>query len=137
MLLDSQHVFSDGQAITATANSTNVVDLSAVSPGPGNSLRLKAHVTETFTLLTSLDFVLKTDVDDGMATSLKTHQTINHTLASGKLAVGQVIDLGEVPDGAQRYARMTYTVNGTNPGAGKLTVFVAPLGGDQTIPGQE
>lgn len=137
MLLDSQHVFSDNQAITGTANSTNVIDLGAAKPGPGNSLRLKAHVTETFTLLTSLDFVLKTDVDDGMATSLKTHQTINVTLASGGLALGKVIDLGEIPDGAQRYARMTYTVNGTNPDAGKLTVFVAPLGGDQTFVGQE
>lgn len=135
MLLDSQHVFSDGQAITATANSTNVIDLGAAKPGPGNSLRLKAHVTQAFNTLTSLDFVLKTDTDEGMATAIKTHQTVNVALAG--LALGKVIDLGEIPDGAQRYARMTYTVNGSNPSTGKLTVFVAPMGGDQTFVGQE
>lgn len=135
MLNDSQHFFSDEQAITADANSTNVVNLSAVSPGPGNALRLKAHITESFNNLTSLTFRLDTCAVEGFGSGVKNHQSI--TVALAGLTAGQVIDLGEVPDGALQFARLNYDVTGTNPAAGKVTALVAPLGSDQTIIGQE
>lgn len=134
MLLDSQHVMSDDQALTADAVSTNVIDLGAAKPAPGNSLRVKAHVTEAFNTLTSLNFIVQSSVDAAF-TSPIVHQTINVVLAN--LTLGKVIDLGELPDGAKQYVRLSYDVVGSNPTLGKVTSFLTAMGGDQTFVGQE
>ena len=55
MLLDAQNLFSDAQAITATAASTNVIDTgSAKDDGKGAGVPLLIQCVEDFDNLTSL-----------------------------------------------------------------------------------
>jgi len=60
MILDKQNLFSDDQAVTVTADSTNVIDLGIAGMGKGEPVRLIAQVTETFDGGTSLQVSLVT-----------------------------------------------------------------------------
>ena len=132
MLIDQKNVFSDGQAITADAASTNVIDLMAAGRGPGNSLRAEVLVTEAFNNLTSLDVIVQSSVDEAFSSPIS-HQKVNVLLAS--LTLGKKIDLGRLLDGTKQYVRLYYDVNGTNPSTGKVFGVLLPFG-DQTLVGQ-
>jgi len=132
MLLDAKNVFSDAQAITADAVSTNVIDLGAPGRGPGNGLNVVAQVVEAFNTLTSLEFQVQSSVDEAF-TSPVTHQKVSIALAG--LTLGKKVDLGSLPDGTLRYVRLNYDVTGTNPTLGKVTAALLPFG-EQTLVGQ-
>lgn len=133
-LLDKELIFSEAQAITADAVSTNVIDLRSAGAAPGNAMRLVANIDEAFNTLTSLGFQLQSCAVEGFGSGVSTHQVI--TVALANLTLGKRIDLGEVPDGALRYIRLNYDVTGSNPSTGKITAWLEPLGSNQTIPGQ-
>lgn len=137
MQLDKQSLFSDAQAITATAASTNYIDLGAAGTpagsavaiprdlGKGNPLPLLVNVDEAFNNLTSLTIDLQVDDDEAFG-SAKTVQSI--TIAAADLAAtGRVEAFDYVPAGAdERYMRLNYTVTGVAPTTGKITAgFVA------------
>jgi hypothetical protein len=44
MILDNTNIFSDGQAITATANSTNVIDIGAAGTPQGASVAIARDI---------------------------------------------------------------------------------------------
>lgn len=117
--MDLQNLFSDDQAITATANSTNVIDLvnggTAVSP----DLRVMCQVTEDFATLTSLTVTLTTSASEDMSSS--TTLASSSAIAVADLVAGKDINLGCLPEDADRYLRLTYTVAGSNATAGKIT----------------
>lgn len=130
MLFSAQQLFSDNQAITATAASTNILDtLAAGTPydaaaaveknlGKGVPIPISVRVTEAFNTLTSLDIAIQVD-DNSSFSSAKTVRTVNVLLAA--LTVGKDIDLRYIPKGTdERYVRLNYTVNGTNPTTGKI-----------------
>lgn len=137
MIFDSTNLFSNAQAITATAASTNYIDLGATGVpygqttalvrdiGKGTLIPLRIQVVEGFNNLTSLRVDI--EVDDNTAFSsarVVDSQTI--TLASGGLAVGGVFEgLRHVPVGVnERYVQLRYTVTGTAPTLGKITAGV-------------
>lgn len=136
MQLDKQGLFSDGQAITATAASTNYIDLGAPGTpagsavaiprdlGKGEPLPLLVNVDEAFNNLTSITIALQVDDDEAFG-SAKTVQSA--TVALADLAGGRVPAFDYVPNGAdERYMRLHYTVTGTAPTTGKITAgFVA------------
>lgn len=74
-IIDNTLVFSDGQAITADARSTNVIDLGAPGTpvyataalvrdvGKGGDIPLEVLVTEAFDNLTSLQIRVEVDND--------------------------------------------------------------------------
>lgn len=132
MLLDAKNVFSDAQAITADAVSTNVIDLGAAGRAPGNNLNVVAQVVEAFNTLTSLEIQVQSSVDEAF-TSPVTHQKDSVELAA--LTLGKKVDMGSLPDGTLRYVRLIYDVTGTNPTLGKITAALAPFG-EQTLVGQ-
>lgn len=132
MILDSTGVFSDSQAITASAASTNIVDLGATGTvpyagsalvrdiGKGRPLPLRIQVTEAFNNLTSLAINLESDDNTGFSSpKVCATQTIN--LAG--LTLGAVFEvLAYVPVGTnERYLRLNYTVAGTAPTLGRVT----------------
>lgn len=125
MYMDNDLELSSDQAITATAASTNYVDGAVAEDiGAGEPVKLEILITETFTLLTSLNFALQSD-DNTSFSSATTHVDKDVTLASGGLAAGSRVHLGPLPMGFnERYWRLYYTVTGTNPGAGKITAAV-------------
>lgn len=141
MILDKENLFSDNQAITADAASTNIIDLGAPGTpvggaaaltrdiGKGKPIDLLIQVTEDFDNLTSLDIEVQVDTVENFASPTVVMQ---HNVALADLVAGYVCPLQVVPPGTnQRYMRLYYDVNGTNPTAGKITAGVV-LGGVQS-----
>lgn len=128
--------FSDGQAITATAASTNLIDLGATGTvygaaapmvrdiGPGNEVELFVGVTQTFNNLTSLTISIETDDNAGFSSATTVWTSPAYTLA--QLATGAKYLLPDAfPVGTnERYVRLKYTVAGTAPTLGKITAGV-------------
>lgn len=142
MILDTTALFSDAQAITATAVSTNVFDLKATGTvygaaaaltrdiGKGADIPLQITVTETFNNLTSLTITIETDDNVGFSSAKIVSTSIAFTLA--ELAIGNRLLLPErFPAGTnERFVRLRYTVAGAAPTLGKVTAGVTM--GNQT-----
>jgi len=135
MIMDRTLLFSDRQAITATAASTNVVDLGAAGTvygasapmvrdvGHGTNIPMVVTVTETFNNLTSLAIALQVDDNAGFA-SPRTVSTHTHLLAD-LAANGKYLLPDSLPAGTnERYVRLLYTVTGTAPTLGRITAGV-------------
>ena len=140
MILSAQQMFSDDQAVTATAISTNVIDLGvaatpygAVAPlnndkGKGANVPVLIQVTEDFATLTSLTVTLEVSAAAGLTSPkvLATETILVANLVAGKQTHAQVL-----PNGADmRYLGVRYTVNGSNATAGKITAAISM--GNQT-----
>lgn len=123
MILDSQNLFSDDQAITATAPSDNVIDLGAPGTpvggvaalvrdlGKGVPLDILVQVVEAFTsgLATTLTITLEVDNDEAFG-SAKTVWT-SGAIAKADLVAGYRAAIQYVPEGVdERYVRLNYTV---------------------------
>lgn len=136
MLMDRTLLFSDGQAITATAASTNVIDLGATgtvygasSPivrelGFGTEAEMVVTVTQSFNNLASLTITLETD--DNAAFSSPTTVWTSPAYSLAQLATNAKYLLPDaIPAGVnERYLRLKYTPAGTAPTLGKITAGV-------------
>ncbi len=136
MIMDRTLLFSDGQAVTATAASTNLVDLGATgtvygasSPmvrdiGHGSDVDLAIAVTQSFNNLTSL--TISIEVDDNAAFSSATTVFTSPAYTLAQMASGAKYLLPDsLPAGTnERYVRLKYTVAGTAPTLGKITAGV-------------
>ncbi len=134
MIFDLESMLSNQQAITATAASTNVIDLGATGTiyggsgamtrdiGKGTPISLLVQVTETFNTLTTL----KIDIELDSTETFTPDKTISlGTIALASLVAGYQIPFQFIPDGVNlRYMRLKYTVAGTDPTTGKITAGV-------------
>lgn len=140
MIFDKTLQFSNAQAITATAVSTDVVDLLATGRayghaanlvkdvGKGNPIPLHVQVVETFNTLTSLTIEVQCD-DNEAFSSAKT--VLSQVIPLAELVAGKTASIMCVPPGVdERYLRLRYVVTGTNPTLGKITAGV--VAGSQT-----
>ncbi|WP_316859938.1 Bbp16 family capsid cement protein [uncultured Cohaesibacter sp.] len=140
MLLDAQALFSDDQAITATAASTNYINFGDVVTPPGapaalnrdyggaQNIPLLIQVTEAFDNLTSLTVAVQ--VDDNPSFSSPT-TVVSETVLLANLVAGKKIPPFNIPlETNEQYMRLYYTVTGTAPTAGAITAGIA--GGLQT-----
>lgn len=122
MLIDKELEFSDSQAITATAASTNVIDLSALSDHAiGNAVRVYCAVEAAFTAGGSGTLATTLEV----STDNSTWVVLHTTGAVGKAALikgKRLIDmqLPAAAAGAWRYVRLNYTVASGPMTAGKV-----------------
>lgn len=130
MILDRQTLLSDRQAITATAGSTDQIDLSPRGSGivrdigPGVNIPLFVQVVEAFNNLTSLTVSLQVDEDSAFGSPKTVATTPAILLAS--LVAGYKFNLDYVPRGTdERYMRLLYTVAGTAPTTGRITAGVS------------
>lgn len=134
MILDLQSLLSDQQAITATAGSTNTIDLGANGTiyggsgaltsdiGKGTPISLLVQVTESFNTLTSL----KIDIELDSTTTFTPDKTITlGTYLLAELVAGFKVPFPFIPEGITlRYMRLKYTVTGSAPTLGKITAGV-------------
>jgi hypothetical protein len=122
-ILDRQNLFSNEQAITATAASTDVIDLGTGSRdvGAGEESTVLVQVVTTFDALTSLTIALQTSSTENFASPV---QLTAATVALADLTVGRKFSIGTVPRGTLRYLRLYYTVTGSSPTVGKITAGV-------------
>jgi hypothetical protein len=146
MIVDDTLVLSDHQAITATARSTNIIDIGAAGTAFGHSaavardigkateIPLFISVTEVFNNLTSLSVQLEVDDDPAFGSPRVVAAGPAITLAGGGLAAGSVIQFpAELPEGTnERFIGLRYTVVGAAPTTGKI--FASIVAGRQTNP---
>ena len=135
MLLNSQEVFSDAQAVTSTAISTNVIDLNPVAGpntlqdvGSGEAIYLVV-VTETTATDTSSDatltVTLESDSTENLATSATVHYSTGAIAFAGFATAGTVLAAIKLPAGSyERYLGVRYTVASGPLTAGKFDAFL-------------
>ena len=133
MIFDKTNLFSDDQAVTSTAASTNVIDLGAsdrnISIGDG--IPVFAYVTADFNTLTSLQMVVQTDDDEGFGGAVNLVQTADVPLAS--LTAGYQFLIDMIPLGVVgRYIRISWVVTGTPATLGTITAGVT-AGNQQNV----
>lgn len=119
-MLDNSLFLSDAQAVTASAPSTNVLDL-----GGGdlhNPLYFVAKVDVDFATLTSLTVALQT-ADTSDFASAETLATLP-ACAVADLKAGKILCAVALPLGLKKFIRANYTVAGSNATAGKVSAFL-------------
>ncbi|MGJ5032272.1 Bbp16 family capsid cement protein [Bradyrhizobium sp. HKCCYLS2038] len=129
MIFDLQTLLSNAQAITASAASTNIIDLGPIAPGgivrdigKGREVPLRIQVVEAFNNLTSLTIDIQTDDNTGFSSPAT---VISRTIPLAQLTAGYVDVIEEFTRKTnERYVRLNYTVTGTAPTTGKITAGV-------------
>jgi len=135
MILDNTNIFSDSQAITATAASTNIIDIGlpgtavgaagilARDIGKATEVPLYCSVTQAFNNLTSLKISLESDDNAGFSSA---KEIASRTYLLAELTLGARLPFpAELPEGSdEQYLRANYTVTGTAPTTGKITMAV-------------
>jgi len=128
MLLDSQLLFSDAQAITADAASTNLIDLGVARnlfDGEPMAVVMTVDVAADGTT-TDETYEFQIEMDDsasfGSPTDLVVHSIGYASLTAGSqhilpIPVGQAVE---------RYIRLYYNVGGTSPSV-TVTAALQPL----------
>ena len=120
MVFDKQNLFSEDQAITATARSSNVIDLGAVAAAAAigkNDLDVEVVVQVTTAFDSAADdgtlvVALMTDSDAVIGTGgVVLHQTA--AIAEAALVAGYQFSLGKIPVNALRYIDLNFTVAGS------------------------
>ncbi|CAM8501902.1 hypothetical protein KVG90_21690 [Klebsiella pneumoniae] len=117
MILDKLLMFSEAQAVTASAASTDVIDLGPIDGtrrdiGVGYPLELFVNVNTTAAAAgaATVNIQLQTSPDNSTWTTL----TSSGDLALSALTSGKRVMSQKVPQGVQRYLRFNYVV-GTGP----------------------
>ena len=134
MILDMHALFSDAQAITGDAASTNSYDLGAPGIAPFNKVQLRRNigkgveiplliqVVEDFDELTSLTVIVQTDEDVDFGSPKDVLQVV---VPLAELVAGFIFPIDKVPRGiVERYLRLYYDVTGTDPNNGAITAGI-------------
>lgn len=127
-------LFSEDQAVTADAASTNIVDLGAMGTvygaaaalsrdlGRGEPIPLLIQVTEAFDNCTSVKIGIEVDDNSGFSSA---KEVASETVLLADLVVGKQCHLQFLPKGIdERYLRVYYDVTGTAPTVGKFTAGI-------------
>ena len=121
-LVDAILIFSDEQAITATAASTNVIDFGEANAnlGAGTPLIINFIITEAFATCNSLQISLQQG-----STSTPSTELINlPAILTASLTKGAYIPEIMIPSQHLRYLRLYYTIAGSNATAGKIFAYI-------------
>lgn len=126
MIWDLQAIFSDNQALTVTANATNVYDLAVARDlSPGEDLYWVAMVTTAFTAGGSATLLAAlTAADDAALTTNPTTLATSGIVAVASLVQGykirKEVSRNSVYPNGQRYLGVIYTVATGPMTAGKI-----------------
>lgn len=114
MILDQQNQYSDAQALTATAASTNLIDHGSDRDlGIGEPLAVVLTVDVALAGTTpTFQFALQTDTTSAFGAAVNVVTSQSYTA----LAQGQRVAIAVPPDTSMaRYSRLNYTLGGTTP----------------------
>ena len=126
MFIDAQNLFSDSQALTATAASTNLIDLGVDRDiGVGEPLAVVLTV-EVAADATTGNETYQVDVETDDNSSFSSASVIARRIpTAAELALGTVMTI-PLPNTNERYIRLNYTLGGTTPTL-TLSAHLAPL----------
>lgn len=127
MYVDAQLLLSDAQAVTASADSTNLIDLGTVRDiGTGSDLYLVTIIDVAMTDTGSDSTVTVTLQGDSTATitpdATQALFTFAATSAAGSVGIAK-LDPGSAPL-QYRYINVEYTVAGGDLTTGSFTTFI-------------
>ena len=140
MILDLENMFSDDQALTVTAVSTNLIDLTATGTppyaqaqtrdiGPGEPIDILIQLTVA-SGGTSPTLRADLEKDTTAAFSSATVVATSATLTGG--VVGDRLSINWIPDlTGEQFIRLNYVLAGTSP---TYTVTAGVVAGRQTRP---
>lgn len=145
MMLSAEQIFSDAQALTGTAASTNVIDLGATGTVLGSPAALVRDIGPG----KAVEFIVQLGVDSGGTSptldvdveidTVENFASPTVVASSQQLAGGSAGDRVQLnctlPEGTnQRYLRLNYTLGGTSP---TYTITAGIVAADQTnvVPG--
>lgn len=116
MVLDQENLFSNSQAITATAVSENVIDLGVDRDiGKGEPIEVLVAVEVAATSGTSAaTLTVELQTDDNESFSSPTVLASSEAYPVGDLVVGFQPFKIRVPRGTERYLRLNYTAGTEN-----------------------
>lgn len=126
MLLSAEQLFSDSQALTGTAVSTNVIDLGATGTVIGAPAALVRDIGKgnPIPIIVSLDvaaggtsptITVEVQIDDNEAFASATQVAASETKSGGAAGDSIYLDV-YLPEGTnERYLRLNYTLAGTAP----------------------
>lgn len=128
MIIDSQLLFSDAQAITADAASTNLIDLGVarnIFDGEPMAVVMTVDVAADGTT-TDETYEFQIEMDDSASFGSPTDLVV-HSIGYASLTAGSVHIL-PIPAGqsVERYIRLYYNVGGTSPSV-TVTAALQPL----------
>jgi hypothetical protein len=125
MLVDAQLLFSDAQAVTADAGSTNTIDLSAVrDAGVGEPLYVVVTVDTALTDASS-NSTCTVALEGDSTTTFTPDYTRNLFTFAALTAAGTVKYARLGPDDLNlRYARLKYTMANGDLTTGAFTAFI-------------
>lgn len=125
MIIDAQQLFSDAQALTATAVSTNVIDLgSDRNLGKGEPMAVVVGIDVALDGTTTDETYVVTVQSGSTATPTDVIATRAITYTEGVVGARFVIPL-PADSSTDRYLRVNYTLGGTTP-TGTVTTFLQP-----------
>jgi hypothetical protein len=146
MLMSNQQLFSDSQALTATAASTNIIDLTATGTvlgaptalvrdiGKGNPIPLSVrHMVASGG--TSPTLVVAVQVDTVAAFSSPTTVLTSETFAGAAAGDEAYIEVYLPETVSQRFLRLNYTLGGTSPTFTVTAGIVMAKSSNVTVPG--
>lgn len=146
MLLSAEQLFSDGQALTATGASTNIIDLGATGTVLGAPAALVRDIAKgkPIAIVVKLDVAaggtnptldVAVQVDDNTGFSSATTVGTSEQKAGG--AAGDEVWLDVyLPEGTnEQYLRLNYTLGGTTPTYTLTAGVVAARTSNYTVPG--
>jgi hypothetical protein len=129
MILDAFHEFSNGQALTSTAASTNVIDFSSdrnIGVGEPMAVLLLVDVAaddadgnETYSVAVQTDTVENFASADTLATI---------TITRGDAAGTRYVAFIPKNEDIQQYLRLNYTLGGTSPSV-TVSAYLLPADG--------
>jgi len=132
MYLDAKNEFSDAQAVTSTAISTNVIDLGATNTlkdiGVGEDVWLVV-LTQTAATDSGSDATLAVTLESDSTANLATSATVHYSTGALAFAAfspaGAVLAAVRLPSGSyERYLGVRYTVASGPLTAGKFDAFL-------------
>lgn len=121
MILDEQALFSDEQAVTASAASTNVIKVNG-DIGKGEPVEILAQVVAAFATCTSVKVGVQTDDAENFSNAVTLAET--GAIAVANLVAGYKFPIKFLPKGIKKYLRLYYTVAGSNATTGKITAGI-------------
>jgi hypothetical protein len=130
MLFDKQNQFSDAQAVTVDAISSNVIDTLPMTSNPNTvqnlgglaAMFLCIQVTETFATTVSVTITLESDSTADLATSATVHINTG-AIPVATLVAGYTLFIPLPIGNYERYLGVRYDVS-TSATAGKFNAFL-------------
>jgi hypothetical protein len=147
MIFSMQQLFSNDQAVTVTAASSNVIDLGAPETvkgapyplnrdiGRGVPIPLLVQVTVAFATLTSLKVGIESSDTEAFGGQVDTVLE-SPAIPVAKLLAGYQFPINFIPKGVKhRYVRLKYTVAGSTATAGQVTAGITAGNQDTSVAG--